>query len=207
MRTGGDRARMAAQQLARLVARSAQRRIDQIALVAEDDLVRDYVQHPVGAQIGVVRARLQSLAPSMPYRITLWNVAGTRLLEIAGPGGPASEAASLIFPREQTPGRIGVNAFTTARDSVFSRNVAAIHADHGGAATSSEDDVLGHVVVRALVANPHGSLAVNAGDVVARLVGTEATLAIGNTAGEAWTDLGKKVPAPPAEVTLERAVE
>ena len=208
VRTGGERADVAAQELAQIFGRSSQLRADQIAAVANDDAIRDYVRTPAESYLAPAQARMRTLAAAVPYHIAVWNTAGQMLCAIDGPVNASGTPPSVVFPADVPPTGLGVNPLAAANGVVIYRNVAPIVERAGLPGDSSSAPIsLGYLVVRAIVGDPSGEPAVTATGVIGRLLGTEAKLAIGNTTGDVWTDLRRMVPAPPVDTTHDWVTE
>ena len=122
--TGGDRARMAADQLAGLVARTVQARKDQLLLIADDDAVRRAIQTPTPHNLAAARRQLAPLATPAPCRLTLWTAAAGRLLEIAGPDS-AADPNPVRFPVGESPTGPGVRALRPLQPSAAPAGTSA----------------------------------------------------------------------------------
>jgi diguanylate cyclase (GGDEF)-like protein/PAS domain S-box-containing protein len=150
---GGDRANVAAHQLAILVAQYARMRTEQIALIGRDDALRDWIRSPTPAHLEAARARARLLTTTVPQHIAVWNAAGTEVFEILLSPPQADAAGPVVFPPAAFPSHLGVHPLTIGDGTVFAQTVAPIVADLsavGGAAESAAP--LGFLVVRAVVA-------------------------------------------------------
>src|SRR5216683_2474341 len=185
----GARAQGAADQLAGLLAQSTQQRLGEFHKVAAHAAVRAYLQHPTDDAREAARTQLATLTNPNPQIIELWNRAGERVLSLALP--PSAEHA---LPAGAMPSAAGAGSFQIYRDTVFTETVTTVDSD-----VTADDHTprtaLGFVVLRRpLVASA-------AGDTLNRLVGTGASVKMGNKGGGVWTDLSKAVEAPPVEVS------
>ena len=200
VRAGGERARGAADQVANLVERSSRAGLEGLRRVAADPDVRRYVQNPTDAGRDAARARMASLAQGGVRRVELWSAAGSRLLDVSVPEATVPGVAPVVFPPSTRPPAVGFNALQAAGNAVFTDTAAEIWAEPPPASQAAASARLGHLVVRStLSVNPPGALG--------RLVGGDAVIAIGNTAGGTWTDLSRIVTAPAVDVTRNGVTE
>jgi PAS domain S-box-containing protein len=193
VRAGGARAQAAADQLANLLAQSAQQRLTDVRGAAGADAVRRLFQHQTNDARAAALQRLTTLATAGQAPVDLWDVAGNRLLEVAGPAAPDGRQPAV--PPASAPITPGLTAFRASGKTVFFEAVAELlesPPDARPAATPSRR--LGFVRVRRSFAAAAGSA------VISRLVGQGARVLIGNQSGDVWSDLAKAVPAPPVRV-------
>ena len=166
--TAGDRAKGAAAQVANLIGRSTQSGMDNLRRIAMDADVRRYLHTPTEDTRDVTRARLASLATSGAKRIELWDVAGSRVLEVSIPAAPVSDADSVELPKATGPPGLGLNPLQAVQNVVFTDSAAEV-LPATAAADQTPPARLGYVVVRStLSVNPPGALG--------RLVGEDAVI-------------------------------
>jgi PAS domain S-box-containing protein len=199
VRAGGDRAKAAADQVAGLLARSSQAGMDNLRRAAADpDLLR-YLQSPTAANRDAARARLAALATTGVRVIQLWSEAGSLVLEISIPNATVPSVTAVVLPASTRPSPSGFNPLQAVGSVVFNDAAAELFAEPsaGQAGTPAR---IGFVVARStLSVNPPGALG--------RLVGVDAVIEIGNTAGGIWWDLSSVVPAPPVDLTRNGVAE
>src|SRR5258706_14896493 len=188
LRTGGERALVAATQLANVLGQSAGRGVTDVQHLAGDDHVGRFLLKPSDDLKAAVEERLRPLAVAGQPPIVLLSETGERILEVR----PASElpgtAASLTIPTG-VPAHTGIGPFKKFQDVVFSDVVAEVWDPSAG---SGDDGTLkgrraGFLVIRRVLRSAPNS------DVIGRLVGTGATLVIGNRAGDLWTDFSGQI--------------
>jgi PAS domain S-box-containing protein len=191
MQVAGVRAQSAANQLATLTGQSTQQRLTELHRRANHAAVRDYLRHPDETTKQAARLQLVGLISPTPQIIELWTSTGEKLLSVPMP--PSAEG---LLPAGSAPTAPAVGKFQMYRSTVFTETVANVESEP----TANNDNAraradLGFVVVRRpIVASP-------AGETLNRLVGNGATVKIGNTGSEVWTDLSKAVEAPPVDLT------
>ena len=118
--------------------------------------------------------------------VELWNADGQRLAQALAPAtaeGPAFPPNATVDP----PKRAGVQPLRAIGDLIYTEHVVEVQADaalHGAAGR-------GFLVCRRRAASPAG------GRAVARLIGVGNSLRLGSRATDVWTDLGKRLEAPP----------
>jgi protein-histidine pros-kinase len=191
LRAGRERAQAAADQLASLFGQAAQQRLADLRVAAADGAVRRFLDAPDEQTRRAALDRLKAVATSGSQVIELWDNDGHRLLTIAVP--PQTEQ---LLPKSDRPSAPGYGPFRAANAAVFSDFVAEVQRD-GARSRAALPERAGYLVVRRL------SSTAGASDVLGRLVGIGAAVAIGNQAGDVWTDLSKIVSAP--VVDLHRA--
>jgi PAS domain S-box-containing protein len=194
IRAGGDRAQAVSAQLASLLERSMQQnRQDLHATVARSEL-RVLLQNPSDTEAAdVVRAQFMSGPIEGLRRVEIWTEAGSRILEVtrAAPGVDTTVA----LPELSRPINLGLFPLQSANDVVLTELVDEVRS--GG---TPQGQRLGFVVVR-------GTLSVNPPGILARLVGPDALVLLGNKTGDVWTDLAHVVPAPPIDLNRPGTVE
>jgi signal transduction histidine kinase/CheY-like chemotaxis protein len=196
-RGGGDRARVAAAQVASLIGRSAQAGIESLRSVAAQRDIREFLRAPTDETRDAARARLAPLATGGVRRIELWSVAGSRVLDVSIPT-PASGEVRL--PEITAPPAVGFNKVQDVSNVVFADSSAEIVDEPSSAEDAKTSTRLGYVVVRSI-------LSVSPPGLLGRLVGRDAVIEIGNTGGGTWTDLSNVVPAPPVDLTRDGVAE
>jgi PAS domain S-box-containing protein len=187
---GGERAQVAAVQLAGVLSPVAVRGIGETQRVGADQDVRSFLQNPVPALQPVVEQRLRTTlaAVGQPPSITLMNSQGTPILtvETSPPGSAAHVPAATTLPSYT-----GVGPLQITDGKIFTELALRIELPPGG----STGAALGTVVVRRPVQSGPNS------DVIARLVGRGARFAVGNRSGDVWTDFTRIIPPPHTNVT------
>jgi signal transduction histidine kinase/ActR/RegA family two-component response regulator len=186
VRAGGARAENAANQLANLLERSAQQAVDELRRYASHaDLVR-FLNDPSEENRQAVVSQVSSRRGSSARRITVWDTAGSRRLDVALPPGAAGTGT---LPEISTPPtHSGLSEFQSANDLIFSDAATAI------VTSGPASRRLGTLAFRT-------SISVNPPGVLSQLVGRNATILLGNARGGAWTDLSHVVPAPPVDTS------
>jgi signal transduction histidine kinase len=184
---GGERAQVAADQIAGLMAQTAQARLADLRRIASDTTIRSYMARPDDAARPMASRVLSSALGPGEQAVALWDARGSRLLVATGPAGRGA-AATATLPDAIAPSRAGLSPLFPARDSFSYEIVAEIPgSDVSGAAAG----VIGYVVAyRSPVSG------VQTSNVITRLIGNGALVAIGNRDGSAWTNLRAPVPAP-----------
>lgn len=184
LRAGETRALAASEQLASLLARSAQARLTDVRRAAQDPLLLAALEAPDEARVAeAARVRLAALAGAGQPPPELWNAAGRRLLVAArGTSAPPAEAV----PPVPAPVREGISGFGAGASAVYWDATAAIGSNAG---ESAERAPRGFVVSRRVLtrAGVEG---------VSRLVGARANIILGSPAGGVWSDLAAPVPTP-----------
>jgi signal transduction histidine kinase len=200
VRAGGVRAKGAADQVAELMARPAQVGMDSLGRVAADAAVRRYLVDPTDDMRDVASAHLMQLAATGQRRIQLWNATGSRLLEISIPAEGGAGTPPIELPAAIRRPAVGFNALQDVDNLVFTDSAAEVRTEVPSTGQGGTSRLLGYVAVRSTFSvKPPGALN--------RLVGVDASLKIGNTAGGTWTDLSNIVPAPPVNVSGKSVAE
>jgi signal transduction histidine kinase len=184
LRAGAARAQAAAEQLASLLAQSAQQQMTEVRRVAGDAAIARYLQQQSPAAEDGARQQLQGLASAGQPPVELWDGAGTRLLAVAPT--KAMPAAPAV-PASRPPGAEGVGAFQASGQDILWDVIGEARGGTAGAPHASR----GFVVSRRFLTNRSNS------DALGRLVGAGALIRLGNTSGGVWSDLSRIV-APPA---------
>lgn len=185
LRSGQERAQAAADQLANLLAQSAQQPITETHRAAQDPAIRQFLEQPGDAEAEKARQRLTALAGAGQPPVELWDAAGARRLV----GNPAkSDRPVPPTPGMVQPSREGVGTFQATEQAVYWDIVAAVRAD------GTEAVPRGFVVSRRILSRAGNS------DAIKKLVGAGAVIKLGNASGGVWSDLSKPVAAPAVEV-------
>jgi diguanylate cyclase (GGDEF)-like protein/PAS domain S-box-containing protein len=203
---GGERASVAAEQLAQMVGRASAARKEQIAAVAGEDAIRRYLKDPTPSNLQAAQESAGSLATPLPHSVALWDVEGRRLFQVAPPLDSAPVTIPLPDGVAPTQAR-SIDLHATSTGVVYSETVAAVADAVEGEDPGAAGTLLGYLVVRAAVANPRRAAGNNSADPITQLLGAKATIAIGNPKGAVWTDLSRQVPAPPVVLTHEGATD
>jgi signal transduction histidine kinase len=139
------------------------------------------------ATVAAAQQQLQKLvAAPGTIAVELWSAWGQRLAQALAP--PSAEG--LAFPADaqlDPPRAAGLQPLRALGDVIYTEHAAEVTADaatHGAAGR-------GFLVVRRRAASP------TTGRSVARMIGVGNALRFGSRASDVWTDLGKRVDAPP----------
>jgi len=178
------RAQAAADQLATMLAQSTQTRYAEFRRIAAGIVVRQLVEHPTDETRSAAKSALAPLALNGVQIVDVWSSSGERVLSVAIP-----PTAANALPPGTMPRAAGIGALQHDGSRIFSENVVDIPSAASGAPR------LGFVAIRRTIG------AAAAGDLLNRLLGQNASLAIGNKAGDLWTNLAGVIPAPPRGVS------
>jgi PAS domain S-box-containing protein len=196
LRAGGGRAQAAADQLAGLLSRSTQQRLDELTRASADATVRQFLLAQTPETLDAARQRLAALAAAAPQTIELWNSTGERLMKIDSP--PA--APPWPMPLGSITSSRGVGPLQVSGEMVFYDIAADVNADDSRTTAGQTPHRVGWLVVRRpLIATP--------ADALSRIVGGDALITIGNRANSVWTDLTRVVPRPPVDVSQNQTAE
>jgi signal transduction histidine kinase len=188
LRAAGERAQVAADQIADLL--DGQRSLDQVGLLARDQVLRNLLELRTDQARDAARARLSPLIGTTLRRVELWDASGTRLLEISV-SERTGPAAGKVLPRASPPFVAGVRELQVFDGIVFSDLVAEMK-DSG--------QLLGHLIIRTTFSeNPPGAFR--------RLVGRDAQVRVGNIGGGVWTNFSGVVDAPAVDLTRPGVAE
>jgi signal transduction histidine kinase len=185
LQAGQARAQAAADQLASLLAQSAQNQLTEVQRAAQDPAVRRYLDHPDEETEGDARKRLAALATVGQPPVELWLAGRERPLVVAPPLRTDRPVAAL--PPSARPAGEGVGAFAATGQTVYwsvvreARGEAEPAVGAGGAR--------GFVMTRRVLTSSNA-------DAIGRLVGAGALIRLGNADGGAWSDLARPVAAP-----------
>ena len=185
IRAAGERAQVAADQVARLL--DGERSLQQLNELGAQPALRRFLETRTHADREAARKRLDDLLGSGPRRVELWDANGTRLLELSTDGARDSHSAKVLPPG--APPRVGgIQPLQRSGNVVFSDTVAVV-------LDGTTAHPLGYVLIRAtFTESPPG--------IFGRLVGRDASVRVGNRRGDVWTDLSQAVVA--AKLDLDR---
>jgi len=172
-------------QLSQLLTQSTRTRFAVIESTAALPAVRAFMRAPARTPPPLESLKKLSTV-QLVTSIELWDPAGRRLTRASGSAAPLDSAHAHTVIAGLREGRSALGRFERDGDSV---SYALLTTVNDGATH------LGYLVERRrLSASPQGSRA------LADLIGEGATLAIGNAAGDVWTDFTRPIPGPPIEV-------
>src|SRR5258706_4614176 len=104
-RAGGDRARVAADQLATLLEGSTQQGFEQLRRGGMAADVRRFIKDPTAGNREAAERALRPLMMAVPRCLTLWSSEGVSLMSIAVPAAGSAPARTLPSPTQPaTPG-------------------------------------------------------------------------------------------------------
>lgn len=190
MRAAADRAQAAADQVSALMLQGATRGLGEVRRLAADGQVVEFLRAPSPEGTETVRKTLAILnAPGQPP-VELWNDAGVRVLDVTARAGAG------IPPSDRAPQAPGLSAFRNEGGKVVYEVVGEVDGTPQNDADPSVGR-LGYLVVRRALTT------VQTADTLNRLLGSGATVAIGNQTGDVWSDFTKAVPGPKL-ATLQR---
>jgi signal transduction histidine kinase len=189
------RAVAAANQVGGLFGQSSQQRLSEFRRLASDPVLLRFLDEPNGPLREAARDRLAKFPNTAAQVIELWNDAGVRLLTVATPA-----SADAMFPGVGRPVSSGIGPLRKAGATVFSEASVEIQA------SDSADDrptnaPRGWLVIR------RPATAAPTADVLNRLVGTDARIAVGNTTGDVWTNLATLTEPPRIDLAHPGAAE
>jgi signal transduction histidine kinase len=187
---GRERLQNLTQQLATLLQQSAANILTKTSSVANEPVLRAFVKSPETASRADVQKLLQQFtAPqdANSIRVELWNAQGTLLL--VAPEGDATPLGDLTneFKQVSSEPFKSVGIIRQLKDAVGFPALAAIKNEDG--------KVAGYLVRwRKFAASA------DTRQQMTRLLGTSATLYLGNHDNDTWTDLANMVAKPPVDV-------
>jgi PAS domain S-box-containing protein len=194
-RTGGERAQVAADQIAGLLVQTSRRTMNQMRRLAGTDPVVAYLRNPTDRGRTALYQELQPLTAAGQPPVLVMDAAGHVLAEVAGP----STTTSIVrLPTAAgVPARVGVSPFQILDGHVFSESVVEVFdrppsgaPDEGNPGTRP----VGFLVARRTLTGAQ------TGELISGLVGNGALVSIGNQSGDVWTDLSRQVPAPAVDM-------
>jgi PAS domain S-box-containing protein len=184
------RAQGIADQLAGLFTQSAQQRLSEIRRVARQPALTRLLRNPGDEAREDARVTLASLKSSGAQIIEVWDNAGHCVLSL-----PVPPTAGDSLPAGATPSAAGIGPLQRYRDSIFGESIADIAPESArGERPPPGQARLGFLVVRRAVTGAPTA------DVLNRLVGQGATIAVGNKTGSGWTDLVRPIDPPPVNL-------
>jgi signal transduction histidine kinase len=188
VRAGEARALAVSDQLASLLSQSAQARLNEVRRAARDPKILAYLDRPGPATEPAARQRLTALGGEGQPAAVLWDNAGRALL--AGEPGQAT-AASAEPPPLPPPTAEGVSDFQVAGAAVYWSVTAEVEPSF----TQGDDGApaRGYIVSRRMLTG-------GSAGALSRLVGSSATISLGNASGGAWSDLTNTIPPPATPV-------
>jgi signal transduction histidine kinase len=187
---GRERLQNLTQQLSTLLQQSAANILTKTSSVANEPVLRAFVKSPETASRADVQKLLQQFtAPqdANSIRVELWNAQGTLLL--VAPEGDATPLGDLTneFKQVSSEPFKSVGIIRQLKDAVGFPALAAIKNEDG--------KVAGYLVRwRKFAASA------DTRQQMTRLLGTSATLYLGNHDNDTWTDLANMVAKPPVDV-------
>ena len=190
-----------ARQWSRLMSATTVQRLEESRRAAAHPALQRRLVAADAATVEAARADLATQLASFPQNMSveLWSATGERL-EAAfkgdGPEGPGFPPGAAFAP----PHAAGTQPMRAIGDLPYAELVAEVAAPDGAPTLAN-----GFLVFRRRVASPAG------GQAIARLVGEGNAIRLGSRETGVWTDLGKRVAAPPAiaegEVVAVRATD
>lgn len=190
---GRDRTFTISSQIATAFAQSGARVWGDLQLLARDPVLLQFLESPSPELRAQVESRLSRLTATGQPPVVLLTASGQRALEARRAAGPSTVALPGASGRPASP---GIGLLQVADAVIYSDVVAEIReADSGFDAGGPSVPPRGFLVVRRIFQGGQS------GDLVARLVGTGALVAMGNRTGGIWTDFVRQVPAPPVDAT------
>ena len=201
LNVSGERAQVAAEQIATAMAQSLAKGTADINRIAASEAVRQYVSQPSEERAAALRTALQPLTAAGQPPVEIWNAQGDCVLQIA-PAAAAQDAP--LPPPGARPGGPGLTNFHVEHDAVFYELIADVDDAPAeplpaGAPPAAPRRIGALVVRRSLV--PAQTQMIN------RLVGNGGLVEVGNRTGGLWTDFSKPRPAPLVDATHNRVAE
>lgn len=188
---GSDRAMAAATQVAAMLAQNTSRGFAELQRRATEPGFSDFLASPSDTLRARLEQRLKPLAAPGQPPLAVLSADGTRLLEVRNERSAAGPATELPLVSGK-PSHTGAGEFQAAGGTIYSDVVAEIRTP-GDESSGEAGDVVGYLVLRRVIqAGPNPEMA-------GRLIGSGATLAIGNRSGTLWTDFMHQISAPPVD--------
>lgn len=193
LEAAGSRAQFAADQLATSVSQSSPLRLRETQRLAANPGIVACVAHETVEACQSASTALEAVPSTAPRVVELWSGAGKRLLSI--PASPTNEAA----PKGDPPSRavVGIGRLRAIGGTVYSETVVEVPAAVSATATDTTgapSNPAGFLIVRRRV------VASATRDLLNQLVGSSASIKLGNQTGDVWTDLATQVPAPSVDL-------
>jgi PAS domain S-box-containing protein len=187
---GAARAQGTADQLANLLADSAQQRVRATRRVARDSAIHRFLKNPNDTTAAdAARVQLTALAARGQPPVELWDAQGGQLLVVSSPPANTESTAPPNLPTTTPPSERGVRAFQEWNGAIFWDTVDEVRAEP----ENGNSPLLGYLRSRRLVSTTSNS------DTITRLVGSGAVVKLGNAVGHVWTDLTKRTSPPPID--------
>jgi signal transduction histidine kinase len=185
--TAKDRLQNNARQWGRLMSGTTVQRLEESRRAAAHPALQRRLVVADAATVAAARADLAAQLASFPQNMSveLWSASGERLEAVFAKGGPDGPG----FPEHATfepPRDAGTQPMRALGDLPYSELVAEVAAPAGAPTLLN-----GYLVFRRRVASPA------AGQAIARLIGEGNAIRLGSRETGVWTDLGKRVEAPP----------
>ncbi|HEV2751340.1 MAG TPA: HAMP domain-containing sensor histidine kinase [Gemmatimonadales bacterium] len=180
-------------QLAQLLKASRDQLVAAVRAVADSPAVRDYASRPAAGRQAAAEAALRPGGPQgqQVAAVELWGPDRRRLLVVGTPDPWTNAAGATALMAALSPADSGiVGPFRAVADSLVYGIAAPVVA--GGR-------LRGYVVQWRRVASSADTKEQN--NRLNRLIGSDAHLFVGNAADDVWTDLSKRVPPPPVDVS------
>lgn len=183
-----------ARQWSRLLAQGIVQRNEEARRAAARPALQQRLAADDAATVEAARRDLQTLLISAPpsLSVELWSAHGSRLeAAFAGEGadGPGLPADATFAP----PRSAGARPLQIQGDILYSELVAEVTRP----AAAGEKPVKGFLVFRRRIASPAG------GQAIQRLIGDGYAIRAGSRESGIWTDLGRRVDAPPHTADAE----
>lgn len=194
IRTAGERAQLAADQIAGLL--DGRRLGEQLRQLSVDPELQQFLKVPTDDAREAARARLAALGGAAPRRIEVWNAAGSRVLEVTDTGGSDRAEGARTLPEGDAPSAPGIAPIQGSPEIVFSDIVAEIRETGAAGSEPSSTGRLGYVRIRSTFReSPPG--------IFNRLVGRDALVRVGNRTGGTWTDFARVLPVPAIDLSRQ----
>ena len=185
LRAGRSRADAAAGQLSALLMQSSRQRLGETRRLAAHHDVQRFLEMPDAGGRERILALLRGTSGQQSTRMVIWSAGGSRLLDVTS--DPQPGVPSLAGAPSAVPAHDGISELKSHDGMAFYDTIAVIRLPQ------APDTPGGHVVLsRALSSTA-------AADLITRLIGSSATIRLGNRGGGVWTDLSAVVPAPPVD--------
>jgi signal transduction histidine kinase/CheY-like chemotaxis protein len=176
---GGERARFAADQFASFFSQSLQQRLAELRRFSANAALDACLARPSADTIAAAREVLAPLTSgNAPTLIQLFTGDDQLVLSMSNAG------AAGMLPDERPPIREGQTGFRQRGGVAYADTVVPVSGNSGG-----------YLVSRRSISISPGP------EVLGRMVGSQATIEIGNRSGDVWSDLRRVVPAPPIDLT------
>jgi signal transduction histidine kinase len=177
-----------ARQWGRLMSQTTVQRLEESRRAAAHPALQQRLVAADPATVDAARADLTSQLAAFPQNLSveLWTAAGERLEAVFAGGTPDGPA----FPRDASvtpPHGVGTQPMRVQGDLLYSELVAAVT----GAAGVGGAPAKGFLVFRRRITSP------TAGQAIARLIGDGNAIRVGSRETGVWTDLSRRVAAPP----------